>query len=159
MTYRDRKEYMKAWRQAHREEMKDWYQAHREEKKAYAKAWSQAHKEDRNAYQKSYMKSDTNSLGKTKNNVRCMSRKYLFKVLKHTKIDGYEIHHCFGYEDYKKFIYIPKELHLQIHQFLRDNGIDADSNHYNQIEHIIVNYLKCKEKHVLILNNKEDNHA
>lgn len=143
----NRKEYFKAYYQAHKEEKKAWEQANREERKAYHKAYYQAHKENSNAYRKSH----TNSLGKTKNSVRCMSSYFLFNVLNHTKIDGYEIHHCFGYEDYKKFIYIPRELHLQIHQFLRDNGIDADSNHYSKIEHLIVNYLKFKERHVLVL--------
>ena len=166
----ENKAYHKAWRQSHKDELKDyqkaWLQAHKEEVKAYKKAYYQAHKNEVKAYQKayqkawmqahkdymkSYKKSDTNSLGKTKSSVRGMSNCYLFKTLKHTKVEGYEIHHCFGYEDYKKFIYIPKELHLQIHQFLRDNDIDADSNHYNQIEHIIVNYLKLKERHVLVL--------
>ena len=158
MPYKDKekqKEYNKAWRQAHIEERKAgakaYYQAHREEHNAYNKAYNKAHREERNAYLKAYNKSDTNSFGKTKNNVRKKSSQYLFKTLRHTKVEGYEIHHCFGYEDYKKFIYIPRELHLEIHQFLRENKIDADSNHYIQIEHIIVNYLKLKERHVLVL--------
>lgn len=168
MAYKDRREYMKAYYQAHREEKKAYKKAHREELKAYQKAytkahkkerkaWEQAHREDIKAYQKAYKKaynkSDTNSLGDTKQSIRVKSSYYLFKVLNHPRIEGYEIHHCFGYEDYKKFIYIPKELHLQIHQFLRDNGIDADSNHYSKIEHLIVNYLKLKERHVLIMDN------
>lgn len=162
MQKKDRKEYFKEYYRAHKEEHKAYYQAHkeeinavakayykvhREEKKARVKSWQQAHREEWNAYRKS----DTNSQGKRKDSIRSMSREYLFNVLKHTKIDEYEIHHCFGYEDYKKFIYIPKELHLKIHQFLRDNGIDADTDHYSQIEHLIVNYLKFKERHVLVL--------
>ena len=204
MTYKDKKEYMKAWRQAHREEIKSynrahkeykkaWRQAHMEEHKAYMKAWRQAHREElkaknkayykahreelksynrahreeQKAYQKAwrqahredmkaYHKSDTNSLGQTKNSIRTKSIRYLFNVLKHTKIKGYEIHHCFGYNDYRNFIYIPSELHLQIHQFLRDNEIDADSDHYSRIEHLIVNYLKLNNRHVLIMHNTED---
>ena len=128
MAYKDKEE--------HKAKAKDYYQAHRDEKKAYKKA-------------------DTNSLGQIKDNIRRMSRRYLFNVLKHTKIKGYEIHHCFGYEDYKKFIYIPKELHLQIHQFLRDNGISADTDHYNQIAKLIINYIKCNEKHILILKQSQ----
>ena len=160
---RAHKEYKKAWRQAHMEEhkayMKAWRQSHREERKAYQKDWEQAHKEDtkayQKAYQKAYSKSNTNTQGKKKSSVRCMSRYYLFNMLKNKKIEGYEIHHCFGYEDYKKFIYIPKELHLAIHQFLRDNEIDADYDHYSKIEHLIVNYLKLNNRHVLIMHNKE----
>ena len=121
-----------------REYQKAYHQAHREEKNARAKAWQQTHKEELRAYNKS----DTNSLGQTKESVRCMSNQYLFKTLKHTKLKNYEIHHCFGYEDYKKFIYIPKSLHLQIHQFLRDNNIDADTDHYNKIVHLII---ACEE--------------
>ena len=162
------KEYMKAWRQAHREELKaykksynrahreeikSYNRAHREKQKAYQKAWRQAHREERkaykkahreeqNAYMKDYRKSDTNSLGQTKYSIRVKSSRYLFNVLKHTKLKGYEIHHCFGYDDYRNFIYIPKSLHLQIHQFLRDNHIDADTDHYNKIVHLII---ACEE--------------
>ena len=147
----ERKAYMKAWYQANREERKSYQKAYREEHKDYMKAYKKAHREEYNGYQKAYTKLDTNSLGQTKQNVRVKSSYYLFNVLKHFKIDGYEIHHCFGYEDYKKFIYIPRELHLEIHKFLRDNGIDADSNHYAQIEHIIINYYKHNDKHFLVL--------
>ena len=152
MPYKDRKEYRKAYYQAHREERKAYYQAnreeckayyqaHREERKAYQKAYSQAHKEEMKAYQKAYQKdykkSDTNSLGQTKNSIRAKSSKYLFNTLNHTKLKGYEIHHCFGYDDFRNFIYISKSLHIQIHQFLRDNSIDADTDHYNKIVHLI----------------------
>ena len=133
MQKRDSREYYKAYYQAHKEDKKAWEQAHREERKAYKKAWDQAHREERKAYNKS----DTNSLGQTKHSIRAKSRKYLFNVLKHNKLKGYEIHHCFGYDDYRNFIYIPKSLHLQIHQFLRDNRIDADTDHYNKIVHLI----------------------
>ena len=149
----DIKAYKKAWDQAHREdikaynrahkdERKAWEQAHKDERKAYQKAWDQAHREELKDYHRSYRKSDTNSLGQTKHNIRCMSNQYLFNVLKHTKLDGYEIHHCFGYDDYRNFIYIPKALHLQIHQYLRDNNIDADTDHYNNIVHLII---ACEE--------------
>ena len=137
----EKKAYNKAYYQANREEMnayqKAYNQAHREEQKAYHKAWEQAHREEMNAYHKAYKKSDTNSLGHTKNSIRAKSSRYLFNVLKHTKLKGYEIHHCFGYNDYRNFIYIPKSLHIQIHQFLRDNSIDADTDHYNKIVHLI----------------------
>ena len=64
------------------------------------------------------------------------------------KIPGYEIHHCFGYEDPSKFIYISKELHLKIHQYLRDNNIDADTDHWMAIRDLVNNadefmYIKC----------------
>ena len=147
------KAYQKAYYQAHREEMnakmKAWRQAHREERKAYRKAYNKAHREEQKAYQNDYYKahreernayhkSDTNSLGQTKQSIRLKSIRYLFNVLKHTKLKNYEIHHCFGYDDYRNFIYIPKSLHLQIHQYLRDNSIDADTDHYNKIVHLII---------------------
>lgn len=172
-SYADRKEYYKAHRdeilakrkahyQAHKEELKAYREAHKNEKKAYDKAYVEANREKIREKQKAYyashrnekyayIKADTNSNGITKNSIRSRSHKYLFNVLKHTKIKGYEIHHCFGYDDYRHFIYIPKELHLEIHQFLRNNGIDADSNHYAQIEHIIINYYKHNDKHFLVL--------
>ena len=117
---------------------KEYYKYHREERNAYLKA----HREERNAYLKAYYKSDTNSFGKTKQSIRQKSRRYLFNVLKHTKLKNYEIHHCFGYGDYRNFIYIHKSLHLKIHQFLRDNGISADTDHYNKIVHLII---ACEE--------------
>ena len=145
MPYKDKdkeREYQKAWYQAHREErkaqMKAYSQAHREDEKARCRAYYQSHKDEYNAYSKS----DTNSLGQTKKSIRCKSSYYLFNVLKHTKLKGYEIHHCFGYDDYRNFIYIPKSLHLKIHQFLRDNGISADTDHYSKIVHLII---ACEE--------------
>ena len=147
MPYKDKdkdkeREYKKAYYQAHREhkkaQMKAWYQSHRKEQKARTKAYQKAHRKEWNAYNKS----DTNSLGQTKNIIRNKSSRYLFNVLKHTKLKGYEIHHCFGYDDYRNFIYIPKSLHLKIHQYLRDNHIDADTDHYNQIVHLII---ACEE--------------
>ena len=126
---KDRKEYMKAY-----------YQAHKEEKKAQKKAYYQAHKEKKKAYIKAYMKTDLNSLGQTKNSIRCVSNNILKKMK--LKIPGYEIHHCFGYDDPTKFIYISKSLHLKIHQFLRDNNIAADSDHWMQIRDMV---LHCNE--------------
>ena len=118
----------------HKEYCKAYYQAHKEEHKDRVKSWQQSHREE----YKAYKRTNTNYLGKSKDCIRTKSRYYLFNVLKHTNIEGYEIHHCFGYEDYKKFIYIPKELHLQIHQYLRDNGISADTDHYSKIAHLVV---------------------
>ena len=144
------KEYMKAYRQSHKEQvkayLKAYYQAHKKEAKTNKKAYYQAHKEERkayieankeqyNAYQKAYAKSDLNALGQSKNSIRYKSRSILKQML--LKIPGYEIHHCFGYNDPTKFIYISKSLHLKIHQFLRDNNIAADSDHWMQIRDIV----------------------
>ena len=126
-----------------KQEIKDyrkaWYEAHKEERKAYMKAWREAHREEykayQNSYQKAYYKSDLNSLGQTKSSIRIKSQRYLKKY--GTKIHGYEIHHCFTYDDPTKFIYCSREMHLKIHKFLRDNTIDADSNHYEQIKHLL----------------------
>lgn len=107
------KEYMRAYREAHREEIKEY------------------NKE----YFKSYRKSDVNSFGQTKDNIRAKSNKYLKKY--GIKIPGYEIHHCCSYTEPYKFIYCSKEMHLKIHQYLRDNDIQADSNHFEQIKHLL----------------------
>ena len=99
--------------------------------KAYQREYYQKHKEEKKAYKKA----DVNSFGKPKSNIRRESRRY---IKKHgTKIPGYEIHHCFTYDDYKKFIYCSKEKHLEIHKFLRDNNINADTNHYEQIKQLL----------------------
>ena len=158
MTKQERKEYMKAYMKAYRqtkyEEMKAYanayYEANKEEKKAYMKAYRQAHKEQikssaKDYYEankekcytssKKYKKADMNSLGQTKSSIRHKSWRILKKM--NLNIHGYQIHHCFGYEDPSKFIYCSKELHLKIHQFLRDNNIDADSDHYEQIKQLL----------------------
>ena len=140
--YQAHKEEAKAYYQEHREEKKAYYQEHREERKANLKAYYQAHKEEA----KAYMQSDVNSLGQTKNSIRCASRALLKRM--NLNIPDYEIHHCFGYEDPSKFIYISKSLHLKIHQYLRDNKISADSNHWMQIRDIVNStdefvYIKC----------------
>lgn len=141
MTIFDKKEYNKAYYQAHKEEMKalakSYHHAHKDKINAHKKVYYQEHKCEHNAYSRAYNKSDTNLSGKTKDSVRSLSRYYLFNKTKHSKLKGYEVHHCFGYENYKQFIYIPKELHLQIHQYLRDNNINAESNHYTKIAHLI----------------------
>lgn len=124
MTKDERKAYQKAWYEAHKEQMKVYRHARKEQTKAYMKA-----------YMKAYLKSDVNSLGQTKKSIRQKSS-YILKKM-NLKIPGYEIHHCCTYDDPSKFIYCSKELHLKIHQYLRDNNIDADSDHYEQIKHLL----------------------
>lgn len=150
----DYKAYQKAYYEAHKEKIK-------EQRKAYIKAYNQSHKEDKKAwrkaniehykayqkaYQKTYAKNEVNALGQTKQSIRSKSL-YILKQM-HLNIPGYEIHHCFGYEDPSKFIYISKSLHLKIHQYLRDNKISADSDHWMSIRDIVNStdefmYIKC----------------
>lgn len=115
--------------------MKAYYQKHKEYMKAYSKAYRESHKDYYKNYERAYRKANVNSFGKSKNTIRSSSRNYLKKH--GTKIPGYEIHHCFTYDDPKKFIYCSKEKHLEIHQYLRDNKIDADTDHYEQIKHLL----------------------
>ena len=131
----EHKAYMKAYRQAHKEEAKAYIKEHKEERKAYIKAYYQSHKEQCNEYLKKYEKDDLNALGQTKAIIRNKSLYILKKS--GIKIPGYENHHCFGYDDPSKFIYCSKEMHLKIHQFLRDNNIAAASDHYEQIKHLL----------------------
>ena len=144
MTKEERKEYKKKWYQVRKEEIiakkKAYYEAHKEDRKAQMKAWKAANKEHLKEYAKTYTKSDVNSLGQTKNSIRKKSW-YILKKM-HLHIDGYETHHCFGYEDPSKFIYISESLHKKIHQFLRDNNIDVDSNHWLSIRDMVLN---CNE--------------
>lgn len=124
----DRKAYMKAWREANKDKVKAknkaWYEANKEEYRTY-----------NNAYMKAYSKSDVNSLGQTKDSIRGKSRYFLSKYGQ--KIQGYQIHHCFTYDDPYKFIYCSIEMHRMIHSYLRQHNIDADSNHYEQIKHLL----------------------
>ena len=144
----------KAWKEAHKEQVKAankawceankdqvkvyqkaWYEANREQRKAQIKAYNRAHKEQVYAYNKAYKKADLNSKGQTKESIRMKSRYYLKKY--GTKIDGYEIHHCCTYDDPYKFIYCSREMHRLIHAYLRQHNIDADSNHYEYIKHLL----------------------
>lgn len=120
MTKQERKEYMKAWREAHKDS-----------EKAKLKAWKEEHKE----YKKTYTKSEVNSLGKTKESIRAKSNYYLRKY--GTKIEGYEIHHCCTYTEPYKFIYCSRKMHIIIHQYLREHNIDSDSDHFEQIKHLL----------------------
>ena len=138
-TKEERKEYYKIYYQTHKEDFKSYHkayrQAHKEYYNEYYKDYRQAHKEELNEYAKKYMKNDVNSFGESKNSIRFKSNYILKKS--GIKIPGYQIHHCFTYDDPSKFIYCSKELHLKIHKFLCDNNIDADSDHYEQIKHLL----------------------
>lgn len=131
----DRKDYMKAYKKAHKEKISAYYEAHKEEIKAYYKSWKEAHKERCNTYAKSYISNDLNSLGKTKNSIRQKSQYYLIKYGQ--KIEGYEIHHCCTYNEPYKFIYCSKEMHRLIHAYLKKHNIDADTEHYDYIKHLL----------------------
>ena len=139
MTKEQRREYMKAWKEAHKEsekaKSKAYYQAHKDARKAKVKAWREANKEQVKEYMKAYHKADVNALGQTKQSIRRKSRRILKQMNLH--IPGYEIHHCFGYEDPSKFIYCSIELHRTIHNFLHDNNIDAASDHWMHIRDIV----------------------
>ena len=140
------KEYMKAWRESHKEQIKAWREAHKEDHKEYMKAyyqahkkekkaWRESHKEQANAYSMNYKKNDVNSFGQTKASIRNKSLRYLNKY--GIKIPGYQIHHCSTYDDPTKFIYCSKEMHHLIHAYLRQHNIDADSDHYKYIKHLL----------------------
>ena len=126
-----KKEYYAANRESVKSKKKEYYAANKQECKDKVKAYKQAHKQEI----KAYFQFDLNALGQTKNSIRCKSQYILKKS--GIKIPGYQIHHCFTYDDPTKFIYCSKETHLKIHQFLRDNNIDADTDHYNKIKHLL----------------------
>lgn len=126
------------------------YKEHREERIAYQMQYNKEHREEHReelrAYMRKYKAEDLNKNGATKKSIRDQSRRILEKS--HAKLPGYQIHHCFGYEDPRKFIYIPKSLHLQIHQLLRDKKIPADSDHWMAIRDLVNSceeyvYIKC----------------
>ena len=140
------KEYYEAHKEARKATMKAYRESHKEEIKASMKAWKESNKERYNAYKKAYYKSELNSLGQTKHSIRCKSHAILKQMNLHIK--GYEIHHCFGYEDPSKFIYISKSLHLKIHKYLREHNIDASCDHWMQIRDLVndtneFTYIKC----------------
>ena len=132
---KDRKEYGKAYYQAHKEQAKAYKQAHKEQAKAWIEANIQHYRAYQKAYHKDYTKNDLNALGQTKASIRYKSLYYLAKY--GTKIPGYQIHHCCTYDDPYKFIYCRKEMHHLIHSYLRQHNIDADSDHYIYIKHLL----------------------
>jgi len=87
--------------------------------------------------EKEYKMNDVNKYGIPKQNIRERSYKILIYQRKHTKLKDYEIHHAFGYDDPSKFIYIPRSLHKAIHSFLKENNINADTDHYKYISTMI----------------------
>lgn len=104
------------------------------------------HREEHNERKRNYIAKDLTSSGKTKHYIRTQSHKYL--LAKHSRIPGYEIHHCFGYEDPKRFIYVPKTLHTEIHMRLRDLRIKSDTNHWMAIRDMVnscdeYTYISC----------------
>ena len=124
MTREERKEYMKKYNSERREYLKK-----------YHSKWRVEHFEEYSARKRKYQSEDINRNGLTKNSIRIRSGRILEKC--HAKLPGYQIHHCFGYEAPEKFIYIPKSLHLRIHQFLRDNNISADEDHWMKIRDLV----------------------
>lgn len=131
----DKKAYQRAYYQKHKEDRKAYQRAYREshkdQYKDYQKSYRESHKED----DKAYKKADVNSFGIPKVKIRVKSNQYLKKH--GTKIPGYQIHHCFTYDEPYKFIYCSIKKHLEIHKYLRENKIEAETNHYEQIKHLL----------------------
>lgn len=123
----NRQEYMKEYHRTHKVKL---------ERSEYFKKYRATHKSERNVKHRAYDK-----LHKDLNNARRRTQRY-FNSLNLSKIPGYEIHHCCGYDEYTKFIYIPRSLHYKIHNRLRELNIDANTNHYNYIVDLINN---CSE--------------
>lgn len=138
-----RKASVKAWQESNKDQYRDyqkaWHEANKDKVKAYNKAWREANKEQQKEYMKEYMKSyrkaDVNANGQTKSTIRSKSQRYLSKY--GTKIPDYQIHHCCTYTEPYKFIYCSREMHKLIHAYLKQHNIDADSNHYEQIKHLL----------------------
>lgn len=121
-----RKEYMKAYRESHKAQFKE-----------YKKLWREQHKEHIKDLSALYESESRNINGERLGYIRTKSQRILKKC--HGKIKGYEIHHCFGYTEADKFIYIPKFLHLKIHALLRELNIDSKINHWKYISELVNN--------------------
>ena len=133
------KEYMRKYYYEHKEEIREykrkWRAEHRDKINARHRKYRADHIEEYNDMKRKYRAEDLNKYGVTKSSIRVTSGRILDKC--HAKLPNYEIHHCFGYDDAEKFIYIPKSLHLQIHQLLRDKNIPSDSDHWNYIRELV----------------------
>jgi hypothetical protein len=123
-----RSEYMRKRRAEYKDEYREYARCRQHKLRS-------EHREEYNEGKRIYKNQDLNRFGRRKSTIRTQSNKYLYS--KHSRLNEYEIHHCFGYEDFKKFIYIPKELHLQIHKLLRDRKISPDSDHWMAIRELV----------------------
>ena len=147
MTKEERKEYCKNYYKNNKEkcikQKKNYYKTHDKKiDKSKIHEWYLKNKEKCYAYKKA----DLNSLGQMKSSIRLKSLSILKQM--NLNIPGYEIHHCFGYEDPSKFIYISKSLHLKIHVYLREHNIDAGKDHWMAIRDIVnstdeFTFIKC----------------
>lgn len=138
MTREERREYTREYRAKHRKEYNALMRKYRAEYPEYNDRKKKRRAERRkelNALLNKYQSEDLNKEGVKKASIRRRSSRILEKC--HAKLTGYQIHHCFGYEDPEKFIYIPKSLHIMIHQFLRDNNISADTDHWMKIRDVV----------------------
>ena len=118
----------------------------KEAHKSIVRKYISEHREEYNAHMRKFLAEDLNSQGRTKQSIRTMSRYILRKC--NAKLKGYQIHHCFSYDYPGKFIYIPKSLHLKIHQLLRNKNIPADSDHWMAIRDLVNSceeyvYIRC----------------
>ena len=91
----------------------------KEYKKKYNKIYKQTHKEYAKEYNKknnvNYKNArklkDDDYLEDCRNHIRSG---YIVRKLK-IKRDDFQIHHCFGKKNYNSFIYLPKDLHKELH--------------------------------------------
>jgi hypothetical protein len=121
-------------------------QEQKERYKAKMRKYHREHRYELSESHKARQRKDLNMQGKEKHCIRRMSSHILRKC--HAMLPGYQIHHCFTYDDPNKFIYIPKSLHLRIHQLLRDDKIPADSDHWMAIRDLVNSceeylYIRC----------------
>lgn len=126
------KEYQKNYKQTHKEQINDYNKNYQIVNKEKIKDYKLNNREHLNEYARNYAKIPNNQI---KVNCRHKSHKYLKKYGQ--KIDDYQIHHCFTYNEPYKFIYCSKQMHKLIHEYLRAHNIDADSEHYQYIKHLL----------------------
>lgn len=143
MTREEHLEYCKNYYKNNKEkcinQKKNYYKTHYKKittDKTYCHEWYLNNKEKCYAYKDN----ETNKFDITLKYIRGKSKSYLKSH--HSILKDYEIHHCFGYEDYRKFIYIPKELHSKIHSLLKENNINPKENHWKYIVNLINNFEK-----------------
>ena len=133
-------------KEVYKARQRNYYREHREKCLSYSRSYNVEYRKEHREEAKARRRKDLNSQGKEKHCIRTASSYILSKC--HAKLPGYEIHHCFGYEDPNCFIYIPKSLHLQIHQLLRDKNITADYDHWMAIRDLVNSceeyvYIRC----------------
>ena len=88
-----------------------YYRQNREKRIQQMHEYGINHKNERKEYVNNVLKNDSKYLYESR--IRKKSGKLI--RIKNLKKENYEIHHAFGFDTHRSFIYLPKDLHKELH--------------------------------------------